>query len=229
MLAALVALAVLAWAGFARDVAPPEAWHEAQRHLAEAHPAEALYWMQRAARLGYADAQRALGDAYRTGQLRDTAGTPRGSLAPRADEAARWYRAAADAYRIAATRDVAALVPLGDLHAHGWGVEADAARARAYWEAAALQGVAEAQHRLASASFERGAYAAAVRWARRAARQEHAAAQSLLAFLHQDGYGVPVRRDSARYWLHRAAANGDRSAAFQLQALEQMTPPDAMP
>lgn len=230
---ALGALGALVAAGCGGDVAPAAAWRRAQGHLAAGRPAEAVYWLERAAHAGYGPAHHALGDARRTGVLRDTTGTPRPLPLPRDPAAAaRRYRRAAHAYR-AALADTSAAAPphvraaarraqtaLGELRLHGHGAPPDTARALTLWRAAARAGHAEAAYRLGTLHFDARRHRRAAPWLRRAARTGHPAAQTLLAVCYQDGYGVPARLDSARVWLRRAAAQGDATAAHQLRALD---------
>ncbi len=228
----VLAWCVLAGAGCGGDVAPEAAWQRAQAHLAAGRPAEAVYWLERAAHAGYGPAHHALGDARRTGVLRDTTGTPRALPLPRDTAAAtRRYRRAARAYRAALADTSATNAParaaarraqtaLGELRLLGHGAPPDTARALALWRPAARAGHAEAAYRLGTLHFDARHPRHAVRWLRRAARAGHPAAQTLLAVCYQDGHGVPARLDSARVWLRRAAAQGDSTAVHQLRALD---------
>ena len=68
--------------------------------------------------------------------------------------------------------------------------------------------------------FDAGKHEGAAETIRPAAHMEHAASEAFLAFLLQDGYGTSRDPDSAMYWLRRAAAHGDSSAIYQIEALE---------
>jgi len=68
--------------------------------------------------------------------------------------------------------------------------------------------------------FDAGKHKGAAETIRPAAHMEHAASEAFLAFLLQDGYGTSRDPDSAMYWLRRAAAHGDSSAIYQIEALE---------
>ena len=76
-------------------------------------------------------------------------------------------------------------------------------------------GDADAQYLLAE-SLRPEDVAAAVPWYRRAARQGHVAAQTMLAFLLANGIGVPPDPGRAVSWYRRAAAKGDVGAQNNL-------------
>ena len=94
--------------------------------------------VQLAAEQGYASAQRALGDLYRTGE-----GVPDGMPQDYA-EAVKWYRLAADQGYASAQAD------LGSMYASGRGVPQDDAEAVKWFRLAADQGDVWAQLNLAS-------------------------------------------------------------------------------
>ncbi|WP_244592780.1 tetratricopeptide repeat protein [Azospirillum palustre] len=76
-------------------------------------------------------------------------------------------------------------------------------------------GDSDAQYRLAEA-VRTADVAASVSWYRRAARQGHVAAQTMLAFLLANGIGVPPDPRRAVSWYRRAAAKGDVGAQNNL-------------
>lgn len=122
----------------------------AQREEAAGHYEEAVYWYRRAARGGSAKAQERLADVLSRGQFgSDGDGHVVGYVGPAPAEAARWRRAAVDAYKKAARRgDAEAQVELADLYLNGRGVEQDTGRA-AYWlRRAANQGDETARRKL---------------------------------------------------------------------------------
>ncbi len=92
-----------------------------------------------------------------------------------------------------------------------------------YLEAAAEGGQRDAQFNLGNyynlyqENFQR-----AGAWWRKAAEQGLAAAQFNLGGLYENGLGVAVDRDQARYWYEQAAAQGDEAAR---QALAALNPP----
>lgn len=76
-------------------------------------------------------------------------------------------------------------------------------------------GDSDAQFRLAEA-LRTADVAASVPWYRRAARQGHVAAQTMLAFLLANGIGVEADPRRAVSWYRRAAAKGDVGAQNNL-------------
>ena len=62
-------------------------------------------------------------------------------------------------------------------------------------------------------------YAQAAGWYRAAARAGDIGAQSLIAHMYEEGYGVPRDLRLARHWYGQAALGGDRSARIKFQAL----------
>ncbi len=76
-------------------------------------------------------------------------------------------------------------------------------------------GDSDAQYRLAE-MLRTTDVVASVPWYRRAARQGHVAAQTMLAFLLANGIGVPPDPRRAVSWYRRAAAKGDVGAQNNL-------------
>ena len=62
--------------------------------------------------------------------------------------------------------------------------------------------------------------AKAVGWFRRAAEQNHVAAQHLLGLCYAEGEGVPQNRQEALKWLRRSAARGYEPAKESLREME---------
>ena len=198
-----------------------EVFAEGQRHERADRYEEAVYWYRRAARRGHAEAMHRLADVLRTGSFTDASGRPEAYVGRDADEARDWYTRAARHYRRAAQEgQPRAQLHLGELTYHGYGLDVDTTAALQWWTRAAEAGLTEAQYRLGLALFHHERYDEALPHVRRAARSDHASAASLLSFMYQDGYGTPRRLDASRRWLRRAAALGDSSAIWQLQALE---------
>ncbi len=83
--------------------------------------------------------------------------------------------------------------------------------------AVGLVGGARAEpHDDALGAYEAGEYEAALAVWRALAEQGHARAQSSLAFLYQNGDGVPQDYAAAAIWYHRAAVQGDALAQWNL-------------
>jgi TPR repeat protein len=224
-------IVVLVAAGCGADRSPEASYQAAQEHEAAGRFQEALFEYRRAARGEHPAAMYDLATVLRTGTFVRSDGSPRGYVGREPDEAQTWYRKAAPVLReAAAAGSLEAWTMLGEMRYRGYGGPRDTAQALAYWEEAAGRGHAEAQYRLGVARFEAKAYDEAFHAARRAARQQHAAAEAFLAFLYQDGYGTERNPDSAMVWLRRAAAHGDSSAIWQLRALDRAgTNPDSLP
>lgn len=126
-------------------------------------------------------------------------------------EAARWYRMAAErGYPPAQYR-------LGSLYEKGDGVARDLAEARKLYEAAARAGHAGAMHNLAvlHASGATGSvdYATAVHWFAEAAEHGVADSQFNLAILYARGNGTAQNLPESYKWFAIAAAGGDSDAA----------------
>ncbi len=65
-------------------------------------------------------------------------------------------------------------------------------------------------------AYQRGDYAAAASWYRRAAEQSHAGGQLKLAFMYANGRGVPQDYAEAASWYRLAAEQGDAEAQYNL-------------
>lgn len=220
-LTALSLFAVLS-TGCGSSYSPDALFAEAQHHEAAGRFQEALHWYQRASHSGHTDAQYHLAHILRTGTFTNERGHPRGYIGSDTTAAREWFEQAAIGYSEAARQnDAEARMHLGEMYYGGYGVARDTSRAFDLWHLAAEQGHAEAAYRLGLVRFEAERYRAAIPLIRQAAEQEHARAQSLLAFMYQDGFGVPTDYDVAQDWLKRAITNGDSSAVWQLRALKR--------
>ncbi len=103
------------------------------------------------------------------------------------------------------------------------GVPQDYAKARAWYEKAAAQGVAEAQHNL-GILYDNGwgvrqDYARARAWYEKAAAQGVAEAQYNLGVLYVFGRGVRQDYAKARVWWEKAAAQRNADAQYNLGSL----------
>lgn len=89
-----------------------------------------------------------------------------------------------------------------------------------WFEAAAGQGLAEAQLQL-GALYHKGLgvpqdYAQAIDWFTKAARQGHTEAQLNLGYIYDKGVGVEQDYKKAVNWYRKAAEQGDANAQFNL-------------
>jgi TPR repeat protein len=134
------------------------------------------------------------------------------------EEAARWYRAAADGGQTDAMYNLAVMMATGNGVAknEGWALD--------WFRSAALAGHAQAQFEMGR-SYRLGHMVAmlpqeAVRWYLAAARQEHAEAQFDLALMIEKGVGVPAPDPAtAAGWYTRAAMQHHGPAAHNLGIL----------
>ena len=198
---------------------------------------EAVKWVQLAAEQGYASAQRALGDLYRTGK-----GVPDGMPQDYA-EAVKWYRLAAEQGNTSAQYD------LGRMYYNGEGVPQDYAEAVKWYRLAAEQGNTSAQYDLGSmyrndkgvprdngeafkwyrlaveqgdeiaqmslglmCLITKGEPVVRVEACRLGAEQEYAASQYSLGVMYYNGEGVPQDYAEAFKWCRLAAEQGYASA-----------------
>ncbi len=84
-------------------------------------------------------------------------------------------------------------------------------------DAAAAQGDVEARYHVAYLRhFLAGDYEAAIPEFRRLAEDDHLKSIKMLAYAYQSGKGVAVDYEASAYWLERAAALGNESAARDL-------------
>lgn len=123
------------------------------------------------------------------------------------EEAARWYRLAAD------QGSLYAMTNLGGMYEKGEGVPQDAAEAVAWFRRAADQGLAIAQRRLGYC-YQRGVgvirdLAEAVRLYRLAAAQDYADAHNDLGVMYEQGWGVQPDQAQAVSWFRTAANLGN--------------------
>lgn len=91
----------------------------------------------------------------------------------------------------------------------------------AWLRKAAEQGHVEAQKALGGECQTQDAPAQAVEWYRKAAEQGDVEAQRILAYMFQDGLGIPIDTDQAIHWYHKAAEQGDCWSQFWLGTMLQ--------
>lgn len=108
---------------------------------------------------------------------------------------------------------------LGIIYLEGIGVPRHESMAIEYLEKSAAQGFADAQNRLGiyyKESNSKNNLIDAVEWFRRAAVQNHIAAQKNLAKCYAEGIGVEQVPQLATYWYQKAAGQGDKEAKSKL-------------
>ena len=170
---------------------------------------EAVKWVRKAAKQGFARAQYDLGWMYQYGR-----GVERSD-----EKAVEWFLKAAEQGLARAQYD------LGWMYAIGTGVEQSDVKAAEWFLKAAEQGLAGAQYNLGDMyrdgrgveqSFEKAA-----EWVQKAADQGLAVAQNCLGFMYQNGTGVAQSYEKAVEWYRKAAEQGDVIAQCNLGFMYQ--------
>jgi len=203
-LAASVGAAALCMSAFATPKATAADFFEAYERFQRGEYREARAIWSKLAYAGDVDAQFNLGTLYENGL----------GVEADAEQAARWYRAAA-ARRV----DLARLALARLQRAGALEPEPDEDQIKLL-ETAARRGLAEAQYELGVA-FDRGLgvtqnHATAAGWYQRAAEQGLTDAQYNLATLYDEGLGTPRDIGQAREWYVRAADAGEARAMNNL-------------
>ena len=192
----------------------------------------ALHHYQRAAELGFAEAQATLGAIYERGWH-----VPKDPAA-----AAGWYAKAA------AQGHAGAELNLGNLYAKGEGVPRDLAKARTLMQAAAAQGMVQAKRALAelegqgasaapgaalfaeaTARYRAGDHPGAAKLVQQAAEAGNPTATYEMGYLYENGDGLPQNMAEAARWFRKGAAMGEprsESALGQLYEQGQQVPND---
>jgi uncharacterized protein len=165
---------------------------------------DAVDYFHRAADLGYAQAQVALGSLYEAGSF--TTKDPGQALS--------WYKKAAQqgdplGQWLAGRVIYAGLAPGRDLN-----------EAAQLLQESAEQGNPFGEYLLGRVKLDRQQYAPAVEWLRKAAEQGLPQAQQRLAGLLRAGEGVAQNKFDAYVWLVLSAQAGNTSVANDMQALE---------
>jgi uncharacterized protein len=169
---------------------------------------DALYWFNRSAESGDADAQTILGLIHH-----------KGGTGPRNDKlAAKWFATAAQ------QGDETAQFELGLALLDGRGVPVDLIAAAFWLEKAANQGLAIAQYHLGLAyAFGEGKsedHREALRWLKKAARQDVAEAQFTIGLAHEYGrLSLAKNLEEAERWFRKAADEGFELAQEKLDGL----------
>jgi TPR repeat protein len=133
------------------------------------------------------------------------------------EEAAYWFNLAAE------NGNIAAQYNLGLLYLNGEGVETDSQKGKRLLEQAAESGNADAQNNLGMLYLEKD-YSQAAYWFDRAARQDFPYAQYNLAVMYLDGLGVKQNKESAIFWMQKAASQGHLIAIKILDSTMEKQP-----
>lgn len=201
-------------------MSPDDAFTRASQLEQQGEFEEAVQWYHRASEDGHPAAQLRLADIYQWGTFYDDDGMVNGVLPQDRAAAQRWYERAFASYEtLAEQEDAEAQATLGRLYATGKGTARDMDRARALWKQAAHQGNAMAQYNLGFTLWQDQSYQKAFTWLSKAAAQDQAAAQYLLATMYMHGHGVTKSVDEAVGWLRKAAANGNAMAQRNLDGM----------
>ena len=198
--------------------------------------AEAAKWYRRAADMGHAGAQDALGYSYATGR-----GVPQSYT-----EALKWYRRAAEQGNSDSMNAIGGLyefgrgVPRDQPEANRWFERAKSSSKRVYQAGHSVFDTGERQYResndpapvnssprASEVEFQTGYQyehgegvpknlAVAARWYGRAAAAGDARAQVNLGRMYESGQGVPEDRVKAAEWWSKSAAQGNVDGMFEL-------------
>ena len=169
---------------------------------------EAVKWVQKAAKQGYARAQCNLGDMYELGD----------GVEQSYEKAAEWYRKAAEQGYARAQRN------LGDMYKFGRGVKQSDEKVLEWYLKAAEQGLARTQYDLGNMYYYgtdygtgvEQSYEKAVEWYLKAAEQGNTDAQYKLGDMYYFGTGVEQSYEKAVEWYRKAAEQGDNCAQNDL-------------
>ena len=186
-------------------------------HVAKDH-AEAAEWYRRAAELGHAGAQHALGK-YHCSAIEWQSRKNRMGVAEFSHTPGRFRRTEY------ATDEAWTSIPENQ---DGYGEpkyrETDDTALTKWYRRAAEQGHMESQARLAKI-YELGLYEVerdaieSIKWYRRAAEQGHVDSQCYLGFVYKSGTEVDKDYIEAARWYRRAAEQGDSGAQYSLGSL----------
>ena len=105
---------------------------------------------------------------------------------------------------------------LGGRYDWGWGVRRSGRKAMKYYRMAAEQGFADAQNSVGSSLQAEKKYAEALRWYQLAADQDHALALNNLAYLYDEGLGVPQDKHKGLEYYFRSAELGEVDAMWNI-------------
>jgi TPR repeat protein/predicted Ser/Thr protein kinase len=208
-------------------------------------PAEAAVWYSMAAEQGHAKAQNNLACLYASGEgvtrnLKEAfrlylLAAASGSAAAEANLAAMYLKGrgvkknpqkAEDLYRKAALNgDVEGQHSLAMMHFKGEGIPKNSREAFKWLYTAATRGYAKSQYFLAICYLEgRGAkkdFTRSRKWLHEAANQGDTNALQNIGWMHQNGVGVEINREKAKYYFEKAAAA--RAAGLRGMSIQQKT------
>jgi len=217
----IVLLAFLVFFGCQEAKTPEEIFERAQLEEHQGHYDNAVRWYREAAIQGLPEAQLALAHVYQWGTVKNQTGMVIGTGRQDRQQAATWYRKAAEQYRQAASDgDLEAQVVLADLLFEGLGISYDEEEALRLYQEAAEQGYAKAQYRVAFIFVTKKEYSEAVVWLSKSAEQGFADAQYLFSEYYQLGRGVDQDFTEAALWLRKAAEQGHLLAQRGLAQME---------
>ena len=202
---------------------------------------QAIYWMQKAAENGLGNAQGDLAYSYENSELGLTEDLEqaaywyhqaiesgvddmftqceiglkyvRGELGFEQDykKAVYWFKLSADqGYEVAQ-------YSLGITYLNGKGIPKDQEKGMFYLKQAAEKGYAMAQCEIGRIYLNLNRYDEAFPWLSLAAEQGYATAQTFLGFCYSLGNGTKRDKKKARYWMQKAAEQGDEWAIKWLQ------------
>lgn len=226
--------------------AAEEGFAEAQYELAyifidKKDNEQAIYWMQKAAENGLGNAQGDLAYSYENSELGLTEDLEqaaywyhqaiesgvddmftqceiglkyvRGELGFEQD-----YKKAVYRFKLSADQGYeVAQYSLGITYLNGKGIPKDQEKGMFYLKQAAEQGFAEAQYNLGLIYRKMNKYDEAFHWFSLAAKQGHASSQLCLGLCYYAGEGTKRDKKKSKYWMQKAAEQGDDLAIKWLQ------------
>ena len=126
---------------------------------------------------------------------------------------------------LAEAGDAVAQFNIGYMHEFGEGVTSNHVLAAKWYERAADQGDARAQHSLANYYFTSGSYATATKWYQQSAEQGLAEAQADLGASYGLGQGVPQSYIYAHMWSNISSLTGfDKGVRLTAELTKLMSP-----
>ena len=186
------------------DAALAEMYRQAGLNYQSKEYFKALQLYGKAAELGYAPAQAALGLMYERGE----------GVSRDPQEAIKWYK------KGAAGGNPDAQIYLTNCYSYGWGVEKNYAEALKWYNTAAESGYAPGQYSL-GLLYEEGRgvgkdLPAAFHWYVKAAAQNHSNAEMKVGFFYASGWSVARDYVEAVKWYNKAVAAGNATAENNL-------------
>lgn len=218
-------------------------------HVAKSHDSAnkldiAFKYYEKAAKLGYAEAQNYLGRCYEEGwgiakneseafNLYQKAAEQGLAVAQynladfylngigvpeNKEKAFNWYQKAAEQGSAEAQN------MLGRCYKEGWGIAKNDDKAVCWYQRAAEQGNIDAQYNLAVCYFNgegiKENKAEAIKWFTKAANKNSASAQNMLGRCYEEGWGISKNEAEAVKWYQKAAKGGNENAKNNLIKLK---------